>query len=54
MSEPDKSNPEQVPPGTSGAGENVCRKCSGSGKIEDATCPDCNGTGKVVTPVGGA
>lgn len=47
-------NPEQVPEGTKGAGENVCRRCGGTGKVEGATCPDCAGTGKVTTPVGGA
>lgn len=47
-------NPEAVPPKTEGAGENICRKCAGTGKIEGEQCPDCKGTGKVVTPLGGA
>jgi DnaJ-class molecular chaperone len=47
-------NPEEVPPGTTGSGENTCRTCEGSGKVEGRDCPDCGGTGKVVTPIGGA
>lgn len=49
----DKTNPEAVPPGTEGAGENVCRRCAGTGKIDGEACPDCKGTGKVTTPVAG-
>ncbi len=48
-----KDNPEAVPPGTKGAGENLCRRCSGSGKVEGKTCPECGGSGKVTTPVAG-
>lgn len=49
------ANPDAVPPGTTGAGENVCRRCEGRGKLEDgSTCPDCNGTGKITAPIGGA
>jgi RecJ-like exonuclease len=51
---PDRSNPEAVPRGTLGAGENVCRHCGGSGKIDGQPCPDCGGSGKVITPIGGA
>ncbi len=47
-------NPEEVPPGTTGSGENTCRTCEGSGKVEGGDCPDCGGTGKVTTPIGGA
>jgi DnaJ-class molecular chaperone len=50
----DKPNPEEVPPGTKGAGENLCRACSGSGRIDGRPCPECEGTGKVTTPIGGA
>ena len=50
----DNVTPEQVPPGTVGSGENTCRKCEGSGKVEGQDCPDCGGTGVVVTPIGGA
>jgi hypothetical protein len=47
-------NPEEVPSDTTGAGENICRRCAGTGKVDGATCPDCGGSGKVVTPIGGA
>jgi DnaJ-class molecular chaperone len=50
-----QGTPEQVPPGTRGAGENLCRRCEGTGKLKDGSaCPDCGGTGKVTTPIGGA
>lgn len=53
--EKNKESPEAVPPGTQGSGENVCRRCSGKGKLDNgSTCPDCNGTGKITTPIGGA
>ena len=45
---------DEVPPGTPGAGENICRRCGGTGKIQAQTCPECEGTGKVTTAVGGA
>ncbi|GEP05347.1 hypothetical protein [Methylobacterium oxalidis] len=44
---------DEAPPGTPGSGENLCRRCGGSGKIGAETCPDCSGTGKVTTGVGG-
>ncbi|AXV16974.1 hypothetical protein CYG48_15525 [Neorhizobium sp. SOG26] len=47
-------NPDAVPPGTPNAGENLCRHCAGTGRVDGEACPDCDGTGKVVTPVGGA
>jgi DnaJ-class molecular chaperone len=47
-------NPDAVPPGTPDAGENICRRCAGSGKVDGEDCPECDGTGKVLTPVGGA
>ncbi|MCT7377207.1 hypothetical protein [Chelativorans salis] len=50
----ESENPETVPEGTPGAGENICRQCEGAGLIKGMTCPDCRGTGKVITPVGGA
>jgi hypothetical protein len=46
-------NPDAVSPGTPGAGENVCRRCGGTGEIDGAPCPDCRGTGQVTTPIGG-
>lgn len=50
----DHENPDTVPGGQPGAGENVCRKCNGSGRIDGKECPECGGTGKVITPIGGA
>ena len=44
---------DQVPPGTPGAGENICPRCSGSGQVEGRTCTTCDGTGQVVEVVGG-
>jgi DnaJ-class molecular chaperone len=49
-----QENPDQVPGGAPGSGENVCRKCNGSGKVDGKPCPDCGGTGKVTTGIGGA
>jgi DnaJ-class molecular chaperone len=50
----DSETPEEVPPGTVGSGENLCRKCEGTGQLESGECPDCGGTGVVNTPIGGA
>lgn len=44
---------DDAAPGTPGTGENLCPRCSGSGRFEAQACPDCNGTGKVVTGIGG-
>jgi len=50
-----KLNPgDQGAPGTPGVGENVCRICSGTGKVSGAECPNCGGTGKVLEELGGA
>jgi hypothetical protein len=41
-------------PGTPGAGEDMCRNCRGTGKLENGSmCPNCGGTGKVVEGIGG-
>ncbi|RWL19814.1 MAG: hypothetical protein EOR57_13800 [Mesorhizobium sp.] len=48
-----KANPDEVPPGTPGAGEHMCHRCAGTGMIDGRTCPECGGTGKVTTPIGG-
>jgi len=45
---------DEVPAGTPGAGENVCRRCGGSGLVDGSPCPDCEGTGIVTTNVGDA
>lgn len=53
MAEP--TNPgDEAAPGTPGTGENWCRTCGGSGRIETGECPDCGGTGKVIEGIGGA
>ncbi|WP_410219468.1 hypothetical protein [Paracoccus sp. (in: a-proteobacteria)] len=49
----DDPNPDQVPPDAPGAGENICRECNGSGKVDGEECPECGGTGKVTTGIGG-
>jgi DnaJ-class molecular chaperone len=49
----ERENPERVPADAPGAGENVCRKCNGSGRVEGEKCPECGGTGKVPTGIGG-
>lgn len=50
----DDPNPDIVPPDASGAGENICRECQGTGKTDGKECPGCGGTGKVTTGIGGA
>jgi DnaJ-class molecular chaperone len=48
------TNPgDDAPPGTPGTGEDICRDCHGSGRIDGKTCPACGGTGKVTEGVGG-
>jgi DnaJ-class molecular chaperone len=49
----EKQNPDRVPSGTPGSGENICRRCEGTGRIDGEKCPDCGGTGKVPTGIGG-
>lgn len=49
----EKANPEEVPADEIGAGENTCRGCQGTGRVDGEPCPDCDGTGKVATPIGG-
>ncbi|MDW6023608.1 hypothetical protein SAZ10_17810 [Mesorhizobium sp. BAC0120] len=48
-----QTNGDEVAAGTPGSGENICRRCSGTGKVNDAPCPECGGSGKVITPIGG-
>jgi hypothetical protein len=45
---------DEAPPGTPGAGENICPACGGSGQLDGAACQTCGGTGKVIEEVGGA
>lgn len=44
---------DQAPPGSPQAGENVCRECGGSGRLENRECPTCEGTGRVIEAIGG-
>ncbi len=54
MSNPDSTKPgDEAPAGVPGTGENLCRRCGGSGRVDDAACPECKGTGKVTTGIGG-
>ena len=36
---------DEAPPGTPGAGENICPACGGTGQLEGAACETCAGTG---------
>lgn len=45
---------DEAPEGTPGTGQNVCRRCGGSGRVEGLDCPACAGSGYVVTGIGGA
>lgn len=52
MAEP--LNPgDDAAPGTPGTGEDLCRRCGGSGRIDGVECPNCGGTGKVIEGIGG-
>lgn len=54
MTTPEPAKPgDDAPPGTPGTGEDLCRPCNGTGRIDTGECPDCKGTGKVVTGIGG-
>jgi DnaJ-class molecular chaperone len=44
---------DQVPPGTPGAGPNVCPTCGGTGRRAGGDCPTCEGSGMVTEVVGG-
>lgn len=54
---PDDTRPEQpgdeAPPGTPGTGQDMCRKCQGTGRVNGKECPDCGGTGFVIEGIGG-
>jgi DnaJ-class molecular chaperone len=44
---------DDAAPGTAGTGEDVCPKCQGSGRLENAVCENCGGTGIVIKGVAG-
>ncbi|MCI9882336.1 MULTISPECIES: hypothetical protein [Methylobacterium] len=50
--EPTKPGDEATP-GAPGTGENLCRRCHGTGTFEAKPCPDCQGTGKITSGIGG-
>jgi hypothetical protein len=59
VSAPDQPSSEtapgdEAPPGTPGTGENICRRCNGTGRLGEKPCPECEGTGRVVQGIGGA
>ena len=35
-------------------GENTCRRCGGTGRVDGEQCPDCRGTGIVWETLGDA
>jgi hypothetical protein len=44
---------DEAPPGTPGTGEDICRDCHGTGRIDGKTCPVCGGSGKIIEGIGG-
>jgi DnaJ-class molecular chaperone len=42
-----------VPPGTPGAGENICPDCGGTGRRGGEACTTCGGSGTVIEAVTG-
>ncbi len=55
MTEHDEMAPgDEAPPGTPGTGEDICPRCSGSGRVDGSDCPECGGTGTVIKGIGGA
>ena len=51
---PEMSPGDEGRVGTPATGENVCRMCGGTGRVDGHTCTDCEGSGKVIEGVGGA
>ena len=39
---------DQAAPGTPFTGENLCRDCGGSGRVDGGECRTCGGSGKVI------
>jgi len=44
---------DEAPADAPGTGEDLCRACHGTGKIEGEQCKACGGTGKVQQGIGG-
>lgn len=58
---PDDERPErniepgdEATPGTPGTGEDICRRCEGTGRVGGDDCPECGGSGYVIRGIGGA
>ncbi|MGE5547031.1 MAG: hypothetical protein ACM33T_09045 [Solirubrobacterales bacterium] len=45
---------DEAAPGTPGTGEDICRVCHGTGKVDGRKCEECDGTGIVIEGIGGA
>ncbi|HSV29657.1 MAG TPA: hypothetical protein VLL76_08855 [Candidatus Omnitrophota bacterium] len=45
---------DDAAPGTPGTGEDICRQCNGTGKVDGRICDNCDGTGVVIEGIGGA
>lgn len=45
---------DEAAPGTPGTGEDLCRKCGGTGRIGTSPCRNCHGSGRIVKAIGGA
>lgn len=52
--ERDMSPGDEAPPGTPGTGEDICRVCRGTGRVDDRKCENCDGTGRIIEGIGGA
>jgi RecJ-like exonuclease len=45
---------DALPPDAPNAGETICYRCNGQGKLEGGeTCPECEGKGRVIESVAG-
>ena len=54
VNDPSLNPGDEAKPGTPGAAEDICDKCSGKGQLASgATCTACGGTGKVMRGIGG-
>jgi DnaJ-class molecular chaperone len=49
-----KAPGDETEPGTRQSAENICRRCSGTGKVDGRPCRDCGGSGRVTVIVGDA
>jgi hypothetical protein len=51
--EPRLNPGDEGPPDVEGVGENICRRCGGSGKVDGEGCAECGGSGRVEEGIGG-